>query len=232
MNKFKLRKYKSIFPLCVTSRKSVQYFSRLNLGNSSEVNEIGYRGISPLNIDTLDVAAFGCSFTFGVGVKEPETYISKFAKNNNLSNYANFGMPGESIRHIADLYVTCCRLWNIKKSVILLPSIYRSKLYGILDSTYHISTSANAKYHSKIEKRQLKTFRDEEYAQIAIESLERIILSSEKYKIDYTIASYMQDTHNVLEVLEVDYKKFAVIDKGNDGSHPGPLSHEKFASII
>jgi len=181
---------------------------------------------------TIDVAAFGCSFTYGIGVKESETYISKFSKKNNLDNYANFGMAGESIRHIADLYVACSRLWNIKKTIILLPTIYRSKLYGISDSTYHISTSTNAKHNSKIEKKQLKMFRDEDYAQIAIESLERIILSSEKYKIDYTIASYTQDTHNLLDILDIKHKIFKVKDKGNDGRHPGPLSHAQFASII
>jgi hypothetical protein len=73
-----------------------------------EMNEHGYRSMSPNNKADMNVLTLGCSWTMGIGVKNEDVWASKIvdliSKKKNLNvNLWNYGMYGVSGSYITKL---------------------------------------------------------------------------------------------------------------------------------
>lgn len=54
----------------------------------------GQRVCSVIDTDKPLVCFFGCSFTYGTGVNDEDTFVHLYANHNQLSSVLNFGRPG------------------------------------------------------------------------------------------------------------------------------------------
>ena len=73
----------------------------------------------------IDLAVFGCSYTFGIGLPQNAIWYNQLG--SNLTTY-NFGQPGASIKAIADIFHIVSSHMKIKKAVFLLPNYTRSMI--------------------------------------------------------------------------------------------------------
>ena len=121
----------------------------------------------------VDIAVFGCSFTFGVGLPSHMLWHSVLAKELGCTT-VNFGLPGASIKTAIDLFLIASKHINIKKAIFLLPSATRmqiAKKHPTLDETHLLSIIAG--YDSKMS----------EYYQMSDSAIYRAIPDEEQYKI-------------------------------------------------
>jgi hypothetical protein len=85
------------------------------------INKHGFRGNDW--VSNIDVAMFGCSCTFGVGVEEPASEILKYKLHN--TRVVNLGMPGSSVVNIIKLFSAFTRLYTVANVFIIIPPIAR-----------------------------------------------------------------------------------------------------------
>lgn len=93
---FKDRKYTRVF-----NERIDELVPHTDTSITYNINEQGYRApeFTAYNDSALQVLCFGCSYTFGVGVKEEETWPSILKNSGNLPSEAqvwNLGVPGSS----------------------------------------------------------------------------------------------------------------------------------------
>jgi len=113
-----LKKQVSIFSIPEDQNKDSWKYEDFNY----QFSEHGFRdGDLPKHID---IAAFGCSYTFGVGLPSNSLWHKLLTKNTNLISY-NFGQPGASIGAITDTFNIVSNNVKIDKAVFLLPNYMR-----------------------------------------------------------------------------------------------------------
>ena len=124
------------------------------------INEWGYR--IPTNEDLEDsrdiIACFGCSQTFGVGVKYEETwpfYLEQ--KLNKKYQTKNYGISGASADMIARNIHNYLLDHTPKAICCLLPDMYRRELY---DSTFAEYPRNYIRSHDETEKNIIKFCKD------------------------------------------------------------------------
>ena len=89
-----------------------------------KLSELGFRDknlVDDVDFD-IDLAVFGCSYTFGIGLPHHAIWYNQL--DSNLTTY-NFGQPGASIKVIADIFHIVSSHMKIKKAVFLLPNYTR-----------------------------------------------------------------------------------------------------------
>jgi len=108
------------------------------------INEHGYRIPQPLTYSQTtnekQIACFGCSQTFGVGVAYEETWSHLLeAKLNNKFKVNNYGASGASCDSIARL--VCCYLIKNKPSIIccMLPDMFRREIFETNSNGYPVN---------------------------------------------------------------------------------------------
>ena len=89
------------------------------------LNANGYRG--PAFPTETDIAAFGCSFTAGLGLPEDYLWHNLVASELQLTSL-NFGVSGASVKSIAELFLITSKHIQIKHAVFLLPSYNRMQI--------------------------------------------------------------------------------------------------------
>jgi len=90
------------------------------------ISELGFRGENTLP-DEVELAAFGCSFTFGQGLAEDMVWPNLLANDLKMSMY-NFGQPATGVKNIADLFAIITNHVKIKHAVFLLPPYHRLQI--------------------------------------------------------------------------------------------------------
>ena len=120
------------------------------------VNKHGFRCINFRGKDPRPgILSLGCSFTFGVGLKNSQTFAQKVADNFDMENY-NLGTPGRGLDLLA-IYLSIfiekeIDINLIKAIVVFLPPPGRETIfnysYGFLKMTdAHFDVIANTKYY-------------------------------------------------------------------------------------
>lgn len=90
-----------------------------------KISELGFRDIDLIN--HINLAAFGCSYTFGTGLPEDTLWHKLLAKSKGYSTY-NFGLPGASIKTISDVFCIVANNIKIDKAVVLFPTYMRTTI--------------------------------------------------------------------------------------------------------
>lgn len=240
--------------LLISDVTNVTYFSPADYLNHASwkhgnfdytISELGLRGNSIPK--SIDLAAFGCSFTFGQGLPVEMLWHEIVAKNNNLSVY-NFGQPGAGIKSITDIFTLLLNHVDIKHAVFLLPSYHRLQIaakskfsdqvdlvplipnyISRLETNFEID--GKAVYSAMTDEEMLKTFKDCIYL---IEEL------ASHAGIKTYFSSWCNDTYKFMEhinyrsVLLPQWISSAELqnDVARDEQHPGPKHHIKWANEI
>lgn len=208
-----------------------------------KLSELGFRDTDlPAQVD---LAAFGCSYTFGLGLPEYSVWHKLLAKNNNISAY-NFGQPGASIKSIADIFHIISNHVKIDKAIFLLPAytrflmagqrVDRVKLFSLLPtksthtgdtSLFSINSDELYKHTPDIE--FIRKMKDDVYA---IEQL------AKHKNVKLFISSWDRPTYDLLKFMDFKYAKLIEEwtcpkdpakqkDLARDNLHPG-MSHHKY----
>lgn len=117
--------------LKIENRSIIDFFSNRELENVQQwqdgdfnynISSLGFRDIDLPN--ELDIAAFGCSITFGQGMPAEMIWPTILGQSLNKSVY-NFGQPAASTRSILDIFLILSQHIKIKKAIFLFPTYYR-----------------------------------------------------------------------------------------------------------
>lgn len=212
-----------------------------------DINHLGFR-FKELPTE-VDIAVFGCSFTFGIGL--PEKYLWHHILSDILNlKSLNFGVPGTSAITAIELFLIVSKHINIKKAIFLMPSHNRlqiAKRHPITNEVNYIPVMAthnsNMCEFYGIDGRELFRYLPEEEL---LKQFKNIIYTAEYVSRDRNIETYYsswdQNTYELLKNMDL-YGKLlpnwksesmeqANSDLARDRLHPGPLHHQNWANQI
>lgn len=212
-----------------------------------DVHDLGFR-FTELPTE-VDIAVFGCSFTFGIGLPT-EMLWHTILSNKSNSSCINFGLPGASALTATELFLIVSKHIKIKKAVFLLPSHNRiqiAKKHPKLDEVNYISiiatyNSVMCKFYEindegifKVlpEDELLKQFRNAVYITEYVAKIRGI----QTYYSSWDAVTYkFLQNMNLEGILLPDWRsesgEQAEKDLARDRKHPGPEHHIMFAEKI
>ncbi len=89
-------------------------------------NKLGFRFSDDIP-SSIDIGAFGCSFTAGLGLPDNYLWHNLLASELQLTSL-NFGVSGASAKSITDLFLIVSKHIQMKHAVFLLPSYNRMQI--------------------------------------------------------------------------------------------------------
>ena len=212
------------------------------------INDNGYRG-AEFPTET-DIAAFGCSFTFGSGL--PDYMLWHQLLSDELGKTSvNFGVPSASVESIIDIFLIASTHIKMKRAVFLLPNYTRmqiAKKHPVSDRIDYLNTDVscisviNSAYG--LESNYLyRGIPEEEMYKICKNKIYLLEHIAKERGIDVYVSSWSADTYKFLEGLELEsitllpewsspYMAFAGEDKARDNKHPGPKHHKLWIDKI
>lgn len=213
-----------------------------------KINDNGFRGAT-FPTET-DIAAFGCSFTFGSGL--PDYMLWHHGLSNELGKTSvNFGVPAASIESIIDIFLIASTHIKMKSAVFLFPHYTRMQIakkhpvtarIDYLNTDVRCASVINKAYGLDSEYLYRGIPLEEMYKSCKnkIHLLEHI---AKERGIDTYISSWSSNTYNLLTELELESAillpewsspsmEFADEDKARDSKHPGPKHHALWVDKI
>jgi hypothetical protein len=212
------------------------------------INKFGFRGEELSN--NTDIAAFGCSFTFGTGLSESMLWHNVLAKKFHKSSI-NFGLPARSIQSIIDMFLIVSKHIKIKDAIFLLPSISRIQiakthpthnLINHLNCCVDVSSALNKTYGIN-EDTIYRAIPEEEMYKNCKNQLYLLDYISKDRNVQCYVASWDSEVHHFINQL--DFKSVIVLprwespsleyanaDLARDKHHPGPAHHRLWVDKI
>jgi hypothetical protein len=198
------------------------------------INRYNFRDIWNLGSDKENIGFFGCSFTFGEGIKTEDTFPYVVSKQFNLNGF-NFGAGGSSIQRVARTFSAVTKLIDLKYAVITLPHWHR-QMY--IDDTGKIINLIPHWPHEKFEDLNEKlTDLDEEYYVVQAASFITWMADIAELKgIKLIFSSWDYPLNDLCKVMypSITINPFPNIDDkcARDKLHPGILSQQSHAEQI
>jgi hypothetical protein len=90
---------------------------------------LGYRINRPLDEIKEGVGAFGCSFTYGVGMPYERTYSTLLGEKLNEPVF-NFGIPGAGIQKITRAFCSINSFYRLKTAIFVFSGLHRYEFVG------------------------------------------------------------------------------------------------------
>jgi hypothetical protein len=182
------------------------------------------------------IGFFGCSFTFGEGIKSEDTFAKIVGRETDL-NCFNFGVGGSSIERIARTFSAVTRVINLDIAVITLPAWHRQMHVGKSGDIINLMpgySHLNVGYEKLSE--ALTTLDENFYLVRATTSINWIYDISCYKNIKVLFTSWDHPLNNFCKLLLPDntLKPFPNIDDkcARDNLHPGVKSQRAHASQI
>jgi len=200
----------------------------------------------------IDIAAFGCSYTFGVGLPIYGLWHKILTKDTNLLSY-NFGQPGASIPAIADIFNIVSNNVHMDKAIFLLPNYMRDLITyetGIkfkrcveLKSIMPESPNVGCTYKDIIHEAHYKYTPDAEFVRKMKDSVYLIEAMAKIKNIKVYFSSWDHPTYELLQVMDLRYArllkewtwpsdKALYKDLARDSMHPGFLHHKYWTEQV
>jgi hypothetical protein len=211
------------------------------------INHLGFRN-TEIPKET-DIAVFGCSFTFGLGLPIEMIWHTILADRLN-TKVANYGVPGASIKTITDLAMIISNHTKINKAIFLLPTYSRmqvAKTSPFEDEVNYLSIIPNHKSELckkyEIEAELLvKSTPDEEMFKVLRDSVYLVDHIFKERNIKTYFSSWDPDTYEFLTYMDLqgvllpDWTskgmQQATTDLARDKLHPGPVHQQQFVDKI
>lgn len=215
-----------------------------------KLTSLGFRENTEIP-DQIDLAAFGCSFTFGVGLPLDGIWHKVLSKKHDVISY-NFGTSGSSIKVAYDIFSIVSRYTKICKAIFLMPA-YERQLCAVNDITDKdkislfdlIPTSSNL-----INK--MDDFEPREYYKYTpISDLQKrmkddiynIEFLAKSMDIEVFISSWDRPTYNLIKSMDLKYMTVVPewinppdydpeLDMARDKHHPGFKHHKYWADQL
>jgi len=239
----------TVLPYC--SPADIRFADTWKLDHFDYVmNHLGFR--HEKTPTETDIAAFGCSFTFGTGLPVEMLWHSVLAEKLNMS-VTNYGVAGSSIESIIDMSLIISNHTRIKKVVFLLPSFSRiqiaktspyrtdeGKVNYLSVIPNHVSMLCNA---YEIDSDMIyKVFTDEEMYKTMRNKLYLVDHIFKQKNIQTYYSSWDPETYEFLSNMELEGVVLPAwtsngidnytTDLARDNMHPGPKHHVYFAERI
>lgn len=197
-------------------------------------NSLGYRSIEFEDTGAFKVASFGCSFTFGIGIKQEDTWPEVFCRS--LESYKktpvvnfNFGLPATSADFVARMVYNSIKVVNPDLILALLPAYERSEYFEAdgsmrkrypnnkLDKNYYEHFGNHYEFKNNYMKNYyfLKTF-------LSLNNIPWIFTTYETKMVPY-LNNEINYAGNYEHVMN---------DFARDMSHPGPLTNRKLSNLF
>lgn len=240
--------------LSITERKIIDWFSPSDYINREswaynhfkyDISELGFRGSDLPN--KVDIAAYGCSFTFGQGLPIDEVWPNKLATQLNRTHY-NFGQPAANIRSIANMFTLSTSHVDATSAIFLLPPYHRTSIAAKSKFSEAISLIpiipgylSNLEKNFELDSEQLyKALTDEELITQFRDYLNLIVFVGKLRNIKMYFSSWDEVTYkfmrdmNLGDMLLPEWTSTQELlgEYARDGSHPGPKHHAHWTSQI
>lgn len=220
------------------------------------INNYGARGdwsIKTQNPDHINIAVFGCSFTFAVGIPEYQTWSAQIKQKlpaDKTVNIINLGYPGGSVSKSLKFFKYLTDVYKIDIAIFLLPSHWRAEFAVYYTQDYPVKyinliPNFNSSYvegvwedfykYSTAGTRLYDTVREIGYIELIakVNNIETYYSSWDGETLD-TVKNYV-DKKQILP-----YFKFVENMLGphlstkfaRDGAHPGIASQDLFAGEV
>jgi len=182
-------------------------------------------------------AFFGCSFTFGIGVKTPFPQIIENMYGGNAV-LPNLGIPGGASLDIIKSFVTMAQLHPMSHAFISLPQIDRMFTPEVLEDKWIFSDvipNALDKTHWKASKqrKQVEVWVGDLARAYTVDYIDWAELVAKQRGIKLYWSSWDVETDKFIKPYITNHFKWPLGDrKGRDGMHPGPVVHETVAQTI
>jgi hypothetical protein len=198
------------------------------------INRYNFRDPWLLDSPKLKVGFFGCSFTFGMGIKSEDTFVQIAANECNLQPF-NFGIGGSSIHRSAKIFSTVTNLINLDYAVFTLPPWHRQLHIDQTGHTINMIPGLSHVNYRNLNKKLVEI--DEEYHMVQAISFITWIYDIAKLKnIKLILSSWDSCVNSLCQVMypQNTIDKFPTIDAkaSRDQSHPGPTSQAAHATQI
>jgi hypothetical protein len=220
------------------------------------INEYGARGdwsLETFKPEHINIAVFGCSFTFGTGLPESKIWAAQVQKNlpaNRHINLINLGFPGGCITKSLKLFTYLTDVCKVDLAIFLLPTHWReeypvfytletpvryanlipdfktTQMYDVWETFYKYSTEGTRLYD-------------------AIKNIKHIELVAKANKVETYYSSWDESLLNTIKPhigkrQSLPYFKFIENMLGphlsnkyaRDGSHPGLATQDLFAKEV
>ena len=198
------------------------------------IGKHNFRGTYNLNDTRKNVGFFGCSFTFGEGIKHEDTFVDIVSKRFDLNPF-NFGIAGSGVERVARLFSAATSVIDFDYAVVTLPGWHR-QLHIEPDGTM-INLIPHWP-HSGYEKlTDLLTKVDEEYYVVRAATAINWMYDIAKYKgikLIFSSWDHPQNEFCRLAFPNNTINPFPNIDDkcARDKMHPGPKSQQAHADQI
>jgi len=197
-------------------------------------NELGYRGDS-VNKLGFRVMSIGCSFTEGVGVNDNETWPFQFCKLISNGVNMNFGTGGRSNDFIARCLLSYYDYIKPDLVLIMYTNLFRREVYTQNNSIEpfiptHVWGFLDGTHEGQIIQKNLVELQNTNEDLInwyKNHLLIKYFLESKKCNWLWNGTFGVPKDYVELNRFDGEYAKF--VDKGVDGSHPGPIHNSKYA---
>ena len=192
-----------------------------------QLNKYGFRGKDWTFEKTP--AFFGCSCTFGVGVKIPSSEI--LADKLQIESIPNIGLPGASIVNIIKTFVAFINHHPVSDAFIILPPISRIFLPKHNDDWCYInyipdSVREPARYHGNV----FRVFTDEICYSYALDYIDWASEVAKTRNIKIHWSSWNKDTYKLLvDSVDSSFMWWLGGPVARDRMHPGPKAHNDLA---
>lgn len=183
--------------------------------------------------DQKQIWNYGCSITYGIGVKNDETYGSLINKELGLT-LSTIAYPGSGVKWAGDQILSS----DIKNGDVVIWGLTELRRIGYClhdDKFYHLNNSFL--HHYPIMKKVVgdKDFLSPDLIYQGLKSIQTVNNFCEKIGATLVMLGvfphlsdieYLAQNSNFVGTT----KKF--IDRGTDGMHPGPRHHAYYAELI
>jgi hypothetical protein len=198
------------------------------------INRYNFRDQWDLNSTKLNVGFFGCSFTFGEGVKSEDTFAQIVSKECNLQLF-NFGISGSSVHRTAKIFSAVTNLIDLEYAVFTLPQWHRQLYIDQEGNTINLIPGWSHQNHEALNNKLIEI--DEEYHIVQAVSFITWIYDIAKLRnIKLIFSSWDHPLNSLCKVMypDITIDPFPNIDdkQARDKLHPGPLSHKAHAEQI
>ena len=198
------------------------------------INRYNFRDQWDLNSTKLNVGFFGCSFTFGEGVKSEDTFAQIVSKECNLQPF-NFGISGSSVHRTAKIFSAVTNLIDLDYAVFTLPQWHRQLYIDQEGNTINLIPGWSHQNHEALNNKLVEI--DEEYHIVQAVSFITWIYDIAKLRnIKLIFSSWDHPLNSLCKVMypDITIDPFPNIDdkQARDKLHPGPLSHKAHAEQI
>lgn len=198
------------------------------------IGKNNFRGIWDFDDSRSRIGFFGCSFTFGEGIKAEDTFVNTVSNELNLNPF-NFGIAGCGVERVARLFSSATSVIDFDYAVVTLPGWHRQLHLETDGSMVNLIPHWAPKGYQKLT--DLLTEVDEEYYVIRAATSINWIYDIAKYKgikLIFSSWDHPQNDFCKLAFPENTINPFPNVDDkcARDGMHPGPKSQQAHAEQI